>query len=148
MTDISSETTRAVAAQYDEFQTSLEDVGLPTEFLNYGFRVSRKQSYVEMQKQMCLEVFRAAEIGASDNIIDVGFGTGAQALLLSDTHPFARYTGFNIAEKQVEFATRRAAERNLSAKLTFQHGEAEVLPGVANASVELLRSACSQSKLV
>ena len=138
MTELTSETTRAVATQYDEFQTSLEKVGMKTEFLNYGFRTPRKQTYVEMQKQLCLEVFKAAELAPRDNIIDVGFGTGAQSLLLCDTHEFERYTGFNISRKQVEYAARRAAERKLCGKLEFRHGEAEVLPGVPAASVDKL----------
>ncbi len=138
MTSIGSELTRGVAAQYDEFQTSLEKVGMKTEFLNYGFRTSSEQSYVEMQQQLCLEVFRAAEFLPDDNIVDVGFGTGAQALLLSGTHQFAHYTGYNIAQKQVEYATRRAADCGLSARLKFRHGEAESLPGVASGSVDKL----------
>ena len=138
MTELTSETTRAVATQYDEFQTSLETVGMKTEFLNYGFRISRQQTYIEMQKQLCLEVFKAAEIRPDDNIVDVGFGTGAQALLLSDTHQFAQYTGFNIAQKQVEYAARRAGERGLAGKLDFRHGEAEAMPGIANGSIDKL----------
>ena len=135
---ITSDVTRAVAAQYDEFQTSLEQVGMAREFLNYGFRTPGAQTYEQMQQQLCLEVFKAAGISATDNIVDVGFGTGAQSLLLYESHEFASYTGFNIAAKQVEFAARRAAARNLSAKLKFEHGEAESLPGISNSSIDKL----------
>ena len=75
---ISSTVTRAIGAQYDEFHTSLESLGPMGEeqkYLNYGFRASRGQSYEETQAQLCLEVFRAAEIGPADVIVDVCFGS-------------------------------------------------------------------------
>ena len=138
---IESTVTRAVGAQYDEFQASLESLeplGEHQKYLNYGFRASRGQGYEDTQAQLCLEVFRAAEISPADVIVDVGFGSGEQSLLLSGTHEFTQYTGFNISANQVRYAMHRAAERNLAHKLAYRHGEAEVLPGVADGSVDKL----------
>ena len=138
---ISSTVTRAIGAQYDEFHTSLESLGPMGEeqkYLNYGFRASRGQSYEETQAQLCLEVFRAAEIGPADVIVDVGFGSGEQSLLLSAKYEFGQYTGFNISVNQVRHATHRASERDLSHKLAYKHGEAEQLPGIADDSVDKL----------
>ncbi len=140
-TQLSSEMTRAISAQYDEFQTSLEQLeplGVQQKYLNYGYRVSRDQTYEETQVQLCLEVFGAAEIKPSDAIVDVGFGSGEQSLLLASKFEFAQYTGFNISANQVRYATHRAAERNLSHKLAYRHGEAEMLPGVTANSVDKL----------
>jgi cyclopropane fatty-acyl-phospholipid synthase-like methyltransferase len=126
------------AAQYDLFQKSLESLEKERKFLNYGYTVSRRQTYEERQERLCLEVFEAAEIENGNLVLDVGFGSGEQDLLLSKTCEFDRLIGFNISEKQVRYANRRAAEENLAHKLSFQLGEAEVLSGVANSSVDRL----------
>jgi ubiquinone/menaquinone biosynthesis C-methylase UbiE len=130
--------TRAIAAQYDHFQSSLEALGKEEKFLNFGFTVSRTQSYEQRQARLCHEVFDAAELGPHDNIVDVGFGSGEQDLLLARTRDFGRLTGFNIAERQVRYASERARDLNLGHKLSFCHGEAELLPGVADNSVDKL----------
>jgi ubiquinone/menaquinone biosynthesis C-methylase UbiE len=138
---IASKVTRAISAQYDEFHASLEalvPLGEQQNYLNYGYRDSAGQGYEETQAQLCLEVFRAAEIVPSDVIIDVGFGGGEQSLLLAANFEFARYTGFNISANQVRYATERASQRNLSQKLAYRLGEAEELPGVAAGSVDKL----------
>jgi cyclopropane fatty-acyl-phospholipid synthase-like methyltransferase len=130
--------TRAISRQYDLFQTSLETLEKEQKFLNYGYTLSRKDSYEQRQERLCLEVFDAAQIQERDTVIDVGFGSGEQDFLLHRTRPFTRLDGFNIAEKQVRFANRRAAEAKLERKLSFHLGQAEVLPGVLNASVDKL----------
>jgi ubiquinone/menaquinone biosynthesis C-methylase UbiE len=138
---IASKVTRAIGAQYDEFHSSLESLGplgVQQKYLNYGFRASRDQGYEDTQAQLCLEVFRAAEITPADVIVDVGFGSGEQSLLLAANYAFARYTGFNISANQVRHATFRASERQLSHKLEYRHGEAEELPGVADGTVDTL----------
>lgn len=138
---IQSTVTRAIGAQYDAFQASLESLeplGEQQKYLNYGFLASRDQGYEESQEQLCLEVFRAAEIQPSDVLVDVGFGSGEQSLLLTGEYDFAQYTGFNISANQVRYATHRAADRKLSHKLAYRLGEAEVLPGVEDASVDKL----------
>ena len=138
---IESTVTRAIGAQYDAFHASLESLGPLGEqqkYLNYGFLASRDQGYEESQAQLCLEVFRAAEIAPSDVIVDVGFGSGEQSLLLMGKYDFAQCTGFNISANQVRYATHRAADRKLSHKLAYRHGEAEVLPGIADGSVDKL----------
>ena len=83
MTDFASSLTRAVARQYDLFQTSLELLQKDRKFLNYGYTVSGKETYEERQQRLCLEVFQAAEICKEHVIIDVGFGSGEQDFLLS-----------------------------------------------------------------
>lgn len=126
-----SDLTGAVSRQYDLFQTSLESLGKQQKYLNYGFTVSGRESYEERQERLCLEVFRAAAIEKEHVLVDVGFGSGEQDFLLARTHDFAKLIGFNIAAKQVEYASQKRSE-----KLEFRLGEAEVLPGLANNSVD------------
>jgi SAM-dependent methyltransferase len=44
--------------------------------------------------------------------------------------------GFNVSERQCLYARQRAIDEKLAPRLSFQHGEAEVLDGVPPASVD------------
>jgi SAM-dependent methyltransferase len=125
-----------IARQYDLFQSSFDTIDKERQYLNYGFTRSRRDTYEERQQQLCLEVFQAAEIAPDSVLIDVGFGSGEQDLLLARTHEFAHLTGFNIAERQVRHATAKARAAGLDGKLEFRHGAAEELPGIASGSVD------------
>jgi cyclopropane fatty-acyl-phospholipid synthase-like methyltransferase len=136
MNDFPSELTGGISRQYDLFQSSLESLDKQRKYLNYGYTVTGRESYEERQERLCLEVFRAAKLNASDVVVDVGFGSGEQDFLLAGNFAFATLTGFNIAPRQVQYASARAAQEGLDAKLAFRLGEAEVLPGVESASVD------------
>ena len=130
--------TRAISRRYDIFQTSLETLKEPEKFMNFGYTISRRQTYEQRQEQLCLKVFEAAEFQRSDFVVDVGFGSGEQDFLLHRTYEFDRLAGFNISQRQVRYANFRAAEENLSQKLSFRLGEAEVLPEISPSSVDKL----------
>ena len=130
--------TRAISRRYDIFQTSLETLKEPEKFMNFGYTISRRQTYEQRQEQLCLKVFEAAEFQRSDFVVDVGFGSGEQDFLLHRTYEFDRLAGFNISQRQVRYASLRAAEENLSQKLSFRLGEAEVLPEISPSSVDKL----------
>ncbi|MGZ5472394.1 MAG: SAM-dependent methyltransferase [Thermoanaerobaculia bacterium] len=128
--------TGAVSRQYDLFQASLESIEKPRKYLNYGYTVARRQTYEERQERLCLEVFRAAALEPGHVVVDVGFGSGEQDFLLARNFAFTKLTGFNIAARQVAYASERAARESLAHKLEFRHGQAEELPGVEPASVD------------
>jgi cyclopropane fatty-acyl-phospholipid synthase-like methyltransferase len=86
----------------------------------------------EEARSASLEVFRAAVEPARAT----SAGSGEQDFLLARSFPFAKLTGFNIAAKQVAYASERAATESLAHKLEFRHGQAEELPGIAPASVD------------
>jgi cyclopropane fatty-acyl-phospholipid synthase-like methyltransferase len=139
--DFASELTSGISRQYDLFQASLESLDPSRKYLNYGYTVTGRESLEERQERLCLEVFRAAGIEAGHVLVDVGFGSGEQDFLLARSFAFERLTGFNIAARQVSYASERAARefqdgKSLSGKLQFRHGEAEVLPGIESASVD------------
>jgi cyclopropane fatty-acyl-phospholipid synthase-like methyltransferase len=136
MSQYASERTTRIAKQYDLFQASLETVEKQRKYLNYGYTITGDESYELRQEQLCLEVFRAAELAKDHVVVDVGFGSGEQDFLLVDTCEFARLIGYNIAETQVRYASERAARVGLADKLEFRAGEAETLPGLAPASVD------------
>ena len=136
MTSSPSPVSQAIGQQYDVFQTSLESVKKERKFLNYGYTLSGAQTYEERQERLCLEVFEAAEIAEGQVVVDVGFGSGEQDFLLARTRPFERLTGFNVSERQCLYASQRARDEHLDHKLSFRLGEAEVLDGVPEESVD------------
>lgn len=131
-----NDVTSGISRQYDLFQSSLESLDHPRKYLNYGYTVTGRESLEERQEQLCLEVFSAAEIRPEHVVVDVGFGSGEQDFLLTRTFEPARVTGFNIAARQVRYASERAARELPDGRLEFREGEAEVLPGIADASVD------------
>ncbi|GMR23048.1 MAG: hypothetical protein BMS9Abin37_1442 [Acidobacteriota bacterium] len=126
----------AIARQYDLFQASLESLGKESKYLNYGYTTSREETYEQCQERLCLEVFHAAAIEPQHVVVDVGFGSGEQDFLLIRTGSFKHLYGFNIAAKQVAYATARAREEKLDDKMSFQLGAAETLSGIAPGSVD------------
>lgn len=131
-----NDVTTGISRQYDLFQTSLESLERSRKYLNYGYTVSGRESLEERQERLCLEVFRAAELTAGQVVVDVGFGSGEQDFLLMRTFSPARVIGFNIAARQVRYASERAARELPDGRLEFREGEAEVLPGLASSSVD------------
>jgi len=136
MHDTVSPESIAVGRQYDLFQATLEAVDKEAKYLNYGFTISGKETYEERQQQLCLETIRAADIRTGHVVVDVGFGSGEQDFLLARTCEFSRLQGFNISERQVRYANARAVRDGLTDRLSFHHGAAEILPGLAPASVD------------
>lgn len=136
MDNVRSEVISKISRQYDLFQSSMEAVDHQRKYLNWGYTVTGRESIEERQERLCLEVFRAAEFAAEHVVVDVGFGSGEQDFLLARMFPFDRLTGFNIAARQVLYASERARRESLDGKLEFRNGAAEELPGIANASVD------------
>lgn len=127
-----------VASQYDRFQEALEQLDKDDKYLNYGYTTHRSQTYEERQEALCRLVFEAARVAPEHELVDVGFGSGAQDLLWARSAEFARLTGFNISSNQVAYANRHAALHDLQHRLCFVHGAAEDLPGLEANSVDRL----------
>jgi len=136
MSQYTSDYTNKISRVYDRFQTSFESVEKQRKYLNYGYTVTGRESYEDRQERLCLEVFRAAELAKDHVVVDVGFGSGEQDFLLAREFEFSHLIGYNIASKQVQYASERAAREGMTGKLEFRLGEAEVLPGLAPDSVD------------
>lgn len=128
--------TAATAQQYDVFQQSIEAIGKERPFLNYGYTSGRHQRYEDRQQRLCEEVFGAADLDAGHVVVDVGFGTGEQDLLLARRCPGIRLVGFNISPRQVAFAAARVAASGLDDRVSLRFGAAEAMPGLAAASAD------------
>lgn len=124
------------AKQYDYFQSTLENLQKPRKYLNYGYATAKKELYEKRQEQLCREVFQLANIQAQDILVDVGFGSGEQDFLLASLYNFNKLYGFNIAEKQVNYANQRAGLENLNERMVFHHAPAEDMAVLGDNSVD------------
>lgn len=132
------ELNKYVGNQYDKFQKTLEKIEKPAKYLNYGYTTqsNRRATYEEIQERLCLETFKMADIKPHHHIVDVGFGSSQQDFLLYDTYPFARLDGFNVAQKQVQYANALAENKCLSEKLRFHHSPAEDMGVLSAESID------------
>ena len=132
------ELNKYVGKQYDKFQDTLEKIEKPAKYLNYGFTTpaNRKATYEEKQERLCLETFKLADIKPHHHVVDVGFGSSQQDLLLYNTYPFAHLDGFNVAQKQVNYANALAEKKCLAEKLKFHHSPAENMSVLGDNSVD------------
>jgi ubiquinone/menaquinone biosynthesis C-methylase UbiE len=132
--------TTKVARQYNSFQSTLEEIDWGEKYLNYGYTLSNNESLGKKQEQLCRVVFDAADIQPEDELVDVGFGSGEQDFLLADNYQFRKLTGFNIADKQVDYANARASMAGLSDRLSFVNSPAENMQSIDDASVDKVLS--------
>lgn len=128
--------TRALSDQYDAFQALHEAWGSGAVYFNWGYVARPGQTYAESQEQLVREVFAAAAPTAGDVLVDVGFGSGQQDLWAAEHHAFARLHGFNISARQVEHATRRAADLGLEGRLRYHHQPAEDMRALADGAAD------------
>jgi len=70
------------------------------------------------------------QLSAGSRLLDVACGTGGSALMIAEAFG-CQVQGVDLSARNVEQATRAAAERGLSDRLSFQLGDAEGLPAAA-----------------
>ncbi|MCA9700984.1 MAG: class I SAM-dependent methyltransferase, partial [Myxococcales bacterium] len=125
-----------LSEQYDAFQAIREGWGEGESYFNWGYMTGLGQSLAQTQEQLVREVFAALAPRPEDRIVDVGFGSGAQDLWAARHHAFARLDGFNISQRQVEEAQRRADAAGLGERLRFHHQPAEDMAVLADGSAD------------
>jgi release factor glutamine methyltransferase len=79
-------------------------------------RVLVPRPETEVVVERCLELLRGLDAPA---VLDVGAGSGAIALAISDEHPGARVTAIDISEEALELAQENA--RTAGLEVTFEH---------------------------
>lgn len=81
-------------------------------------------SYDEACKRLVHKVGEFAELSPEISMLDVGFGFGEQDLYWENEFKVKKIIGINITPFQVDFASKRAAQRGLSEKLEYRVGDA------------------------
>lgn len=70
-----------------------------------------------------------ARLRAGGSVADLGCGHGASTILLAQTYPEARVTGFDYHPASIDIARKRAAEAGLADRTTFEVASAQDFPG-------------------
>jgi len=70
-----------------------------------------------------------AKLAAGGTIADVGCGHGASVVVLAQSYPQARITGFDFHAPSIETARSRAEEAGVTARATFEVADAKAYPG-------------------
>lgn len=68
------------------------------------------------------------EVGADDDVLEVGFGNGANIALLADLASQGHVTGIEVAETAMEMAASRNAEAVAAARVTLHLVDDEAWP--------------------
>lgn len=95
-------------------------------WLNLGYWKTAR-TYPEAAQALATKLGDAAGLGASDHLLDVGFGFAEQDFFFVQHYGVARITGVNITQMQVDRAKARVAERGLSERIDLQVGSATAL---------------------
>lgn len=127
---------RDIGRQYDRVQSALNRRDDERQYLNFGFRARSDTPFPVTQERLCLEVFAAAEIPPDATILDVGFGSGDQDLLLAEHFSFGRLIGVNVSRTQVERARDRIHSAGLGDRMEFHVCSAEELTMLDDDSVD------------
>jgi erythromycin 3''-O-methyltransferase len=83
------------------------------------------------------------QLNESDRLLDVGFGYGDQDLYLLEHFKPRNITGINITRSQLEFATKRVAQKGLSDRIHYQRASATAIPFEDNSFDKVLALECS-----
>jgi SAM-dependent methyltransferase len=70
-----------------------------------------------------------ARLRAGGSVADLGCGHGASTVLLAQTYPEARVTGFDYHPASIDIARKRAAEAGVADRITFEVASAQDFPG-------------------
>ncbi|MET9489762.1 methyltransferase domain-containing protein [Nocardia sp. NPDC006630] len=113
---------------YDDIFTASNWLGEESLFFNLGYWKDNPQTFDQAGAALARLVAAEAHLESDDVVVDVGCGFGDQDFLWADEFGPKRITGVNISAKQVETASKRAAELGLSDIVEYIHGSASDLP--------------------
>jgi 2-polyprenyl-3-methyl-5-hydroxy-6-metoxy-1,4-benzoquinol methylase len=71
----------------------------------------------------------ADALAAGATIADVGCGHGASAVVMAQTYPASRVSGFDLHEPSIQTAAKRAAEAGVTDRVTFETASAKDYSG-------------------
>jgi microcystin synthetase protein McyJ len=96
-------------------------------WLNLGYW-EQARTYPEAATAMACLLADRAQLGAGDELLDVGFGFAEQDFLWIDRYNVKRIVGLNITPLHVERAQARVRERGLEARMDLRLGSATEIP--------------------
>jgi microcystin synthetase protein McyJ len=96
-------------------------------WLNLGYWKTAR-TYPEAAQALAAKLAEAADLRASDALLDAGFGFGEQDLFWVQKYGVASIKGINITPSQVQRARARVKELGLEERIDLRLGSATELP--------------------
>lgn len=103
-----------------------------------------------IQDQMLAEVVSGTlpeqeDVEQFERVLDVGCGVGGWVIETARSYPTMTLVGIDINQKMIDYANAQAVAQGVSKRVRFQVMDALTLPGLANASFDLVnqRIGCS-----
>ena len=122
-----------VGKLYDNVVGTANLIGEESLFLNLGYWKNRPTTIDDACADLARLVATEANLTSGDVVLDIGCGFGDQDFLWLKEFGTAQITGVNVAVRQIEIATGRAAALGLAESVRFVRGAASDLP-VADAT--------------
>lgn len=89
------------------------------EDFHYGYFRDENESLEDATENLTTLMAKKGLIGSDLSVLDVGCGIGNPACLIAERHG-CRVTGISTSREGVELATRRAHDKGLAKRITFQ----------------------------
>jgi microcystin synthetase protein McyJ len=96
-------------------------------WLNLGYW-AEANTYPDACAALASKLAERAELGPSDEVLDVGFGYGEQDFYWVNTLGVRRIVGLNVTPLHVELAQRRVKARGLGERIDLRLGSATAVP--------------------
>lgn len=103
--------------------------------LNFGYWEEDTIMPLDAQKNMCEKFAKISKFSSNQNIVDVGSGLGAPALLWDSKYTPAQLSCININFKQLKNSKNNYIKKNQNGDLNFLNSTATALP-FSNESVD------------
>jgi len=124
----SGSTPQRVGELYDTVVGTANLIGEDSLFLNLGYWKHRPATIDGACADLARLVANEANLTSGDVVLDIGCGFGDQDFLWMSEFAPAQITGVNVAVRQIEIATARAAQLGLAEYVRFVRGAASELP--------------------
>jgi erythromycin 3''-O-methyltransferase len=114
-----------------------------TLYRNVGFWKEGETDLDNASEALVQDAGESLQLSSSDRLLDVGFGYGDQDLYLLEHFAPREITGINITHSQLDFASKRVAQKGLSDRIQYKLASATNIPFEDNSFDKVLALECA-----
>ena len=114
-----------------------------TLYRNVGFWKDGETNLDNASEALVHAAGESLQLNEADRLLDVGFGYGDQDLYLLEHFKPREITGINITRSQLEFASKRVADKGLADRIHYKEASATALPFADNSFDKVLALECA-----
>lgn len=114
-----------------------------TLYRNVGFWKDGETDLDNASEALVQDAGESLQLSSTDRLLDVGFGYGDQDLYLLEHFAPREITGINITHSQLDFASKRVAQKGLSDRIQYKLASATNIPFEDNSFDKVLALECA-----